>query len=179
MNPLQPIFIVDDWLVNKHQHVADWAYTQRDDISPYLIAAHLFGATSFLTILYSGYCYSVGVGFSGKEFTTVHIALAFLSLFATSAWFWLSALRHKRWLRKQSTASPNPMVDTFLRVTWIISTLAAVIAFSIDPQRSELLLQWVLWLAQHFAELSAWCFFACNIPTRIERWKPALAPVRT
>src|SRR5688572_15591284 len=113
---MNPVTAFDDWMIAQHQKVADRAYSRWEDVSPYWIAAQLFGPAALLIILYAGYRRSIGDDVN-------YVAIA-LSVIWVSAFYIRSVAAHSSWKRTGLPSSGTELgfMDTFFRVLFALFT---------------------------------------------------------
>lgn len=106
-----PITKADAWILAQHQKVADWAYT-RWDVSPYWIAAQIFGALSLLLLL------SISWDFHRSNFYGVGSSVFLLSLTAHD--FYRATAKDDAWKTGRQTL-PD-LVDHVFRPIYVALT---------------------------------------------------------
>jgi len=90
-----------DRVQQAHQWVADWVFTYRPTISPYLLSVHAH--------LMSGAAYAMGVAFQIKQGQFFWLMPFFILLVANGVWTGVThdQKRHDAWLRSGEMGAPQ------------------------------------------------------------------------
>lgn len=165
---MNTIWKIDAWIMARHQWVADRIYS-RAGLSPYEIAAHMFGAVCVCNMAYHGIRFSA----TSPGIESLYIFMAVMSVIVPAIWFWLALLRHNEYARTKLTPFQPPADDYFrmsFLVLWVIGLVPGIIDISDKPYRlfSE--------LALTFYTIGFY-FYGCNAPTFIERKEHKLVEV--
>lgn len=163
----------DAKLIAQHQKVADWAYT-RWDVSPYWIAAQLFGVLALLRILSCGERYANGAESIGHT-----MFLGLMGIAIGAYWFYAAMRTDANWKNGRLPEAWTFYLLFYFRgmsaVFLIPDLILAVLAISLDVYSFSA----ALWHVRDFAEFAAFYFLSCSAPTKILRRQQELVPLPT
>ena|SRR5688572_3398572 len=168
---MNPVTAFDDWMIAQHQKVADRAYSRWEDVSPYWIAAQLFGLVAVLAILRIGYAFT-----SGENPSIFGISIYVLMPMALYS---RAMLAHEIWRRaKDAVPQQTPIADMLLRFLFLYLTAKA--AWTIyQATNIDLTTSAVIITVLGSAATTGQYFLACKPPTFVDRRKHILAPQAT
>lgn len=156
---------IDEWLLARHQAAADWAYTLWD-VSPYQIAAQIFGAVAGLLIVREGVNAAVDGIISRMPWM---LFSPFTLLF--SALYWRIAQRaHESWKSGRIVWTPARMPIIRVFVGWMFFALAVVsfplVLAAVDWPHAVITAALML---GNLASVLGLYWLACNAPTKRQR----------
>lgn len=154
---------IDAYILSKHQKVADWAYT-RWDVSPYWIAAQLFGAFCLVALL------RVYFAFSADRTTTAAWDVA--ALIVMSPAMFMALAKDARWRAGKQVF--REAFDMFFRLLWgglLVSMVLGLIAkvFGSVPFGEAGAAYDIISCLSAVTMTTALYFYACSPPTLISR----------
>lgn len=162
-------WMLDEWLLKKHQKISDIAYSEWE-VSPYQIAANIFGFSCLMGFL----IFSIAVFVQGKLPTGFSGFSFGVSISICSVWYFLAANRHKRWER-DNTPQPETIFDQIFRIFQTSALTVGIVAllFAENDFRDYLI------ILQMAINTSGFYFYSCLPPTFIDRKKNAFIPQLT
>ena len=156
---------IDEWFLARHQAAADWAYTLWE-MSPYQIAAQLFGSVAALLIIREG----LEIARDGIiDRMPVLLFSPFTLLF--SALYWRIAQRaHESW--KSGRIVWTPANETLIRLGmgWLFLSLAMVsLPLVLTAPDWQMTFVTTALLLGNLASASGIYWLACRAPTKRQK----------
>jgi hypothetical protein len=164
---------VDARLIAKFQKAADWAYTLWG-VSPYWIAAQIFGFTALLHIITTANKLTTGSDSLGHAFT-----LAVMGLLVSVYWFYCAIRSDTLWKSGRPPEAWMVFLLGFWRVTSVLFLSVGLCFIVLMLISEKVSFSSILIGARDIAEFAGFYLLSCSAPTKIHRRQRELVPLPT